>query len=80
MVGPPVFQLRFQDEADAHRAIPVLHDVDPSATLDDTRTTITLHAEADNLTRSVQVLAGIARPTEVTMRKPSSSSDSSPSS
>ncbi|SHI48825.1 ABC-2 type transport system ATP-binding protein [Tessaracoccus bendigoensis DSM 12906] len=71
MVGPPVIQLHFQDEADAHRAIPLLQDVDPSATLDDTRTTITLHAEAENLTRSVQVLAGIVLPTEVTMRKPS---------
>lgn len=71
MVGPPVLQLRFQDEADAHRATPVLQGVDPSATLDETRTTVTLHAEAENLTRSIQVLAGIVRPIEVTMRKPS---------
>ena len=52
--------------------MPVLQGVDPSATLDDARTTVTLHAaEADKLPRSVQALDGIVLPTEVTMRKPS---------
>mgnify|MGYP001156557247 CR=1 FL=1 len=71
MVGPPVIQVRFENEADARQAMPVLHNVDAAAALDDTAT-VTLHAEsASALVRSIQALDGVASPTEVTMRKPS---------
>lgn len=72
MIGSPVIQIRFENEAEARDAIPALRTVDDDAAIDDSSTVVTLHAEHhDSLIRSIRALHGTASPTEVTMRKPS---------
>lgn len=72
MVGPPVIRLRFEAEADARRAIPVLRGVDRDVALDDPTTATLSATHGDCLAQSIRALQRIATtPIEVTMRKPS---------
>lgn len=72
LVGPPLILVRCEHEIKARRALAPLRTIDLHVTIDDTATSALLHAaHLDSLARSLQAVAEVASPTEVTMRKPS---------